>query len=157
MTSSKSTPVSVTATERSTARTETPASQALTLAQAWDVINAQREAQAAKQAEVARKLIGRFFKYRNRSAPGIGWWLYAMPTELTDYGAPTGLTFERRSYDGAIDVRLKGDLITLRYGLEDSGWEEITATEFWNAAREIRDEVIADLTPSVLSQTEEGK
>lgn len=113
----------------------------MTLKQAQEVISAHREAEYAAKAEKARTYIGRFFKYRNSYGSGDKWWLYGMVTAATDYGAPTGVTFQRPS-DNRLEVRLE-DQIAVDHG----GWIEIDSAEFWKHAAETRNELIAHLTP----------
>lgn len=111
----------------------------ITLEQAQAVVNAHREAEFAAKIKATRKLVGRFFKYRNSYGTGDKWWLYAHATEVDSLGRILGLSFQHTSQD-IIEIELKTSAIGIG-GVITAGWEEIEPSEFWEAAAQIRTEV----------------
>lgn len=112
----------------------------ITLEQAQAVIRADRDARCAARAIEARKLIGRFFKFRNSYGSARKWWLYAAPRVVDDDGSVSGLSFQR-THDGRIEVRC-ADYLTVG----DVDWTEITSSEFWAVAAQLRVELVGRLT-----------
>lgn len=106
----------------------------MNLKQAQAVIAAHRRAEEQARTAEHRKLIGRFFKYRNcYSCPQTEadrWWLYATVTGVSEeYGWAEGWQFQRTSQN-EIKIELEQRMNTI----PDGAWVEISADEFWREA-----------------------
>lgn len=120
----------------------------ISLEDAERVVKAHHDAETAKRAAELRRFIGRFFKRQGGYSEFItdgDSWTYGMPTKVSgDYPHVSGLSFRNSSHG------LSSGISVIRNGsvdVERGGWIEIEADEFWSAARMIRSEMIAVLTP----------
>jgi hypothetical protein len=104
----------------------------ITLDQARKVIEAHHEAERRATRKENRRLVGRFYKYRNTYGSGDAWWLYGAVTGVDEFGRVTGWKFERTSLE-RIEISLDDSMHV------NTGWKEIGASEFWGAAEALRD------------------
>lgn len=97
---------------------------------AKSVLAAAREQRDAEEQAKALTYVGRFFRFSNSYSLERGgrWWIYGAITGAA-HGMPQGWTFQRTVED-IIKIEAQ-DSIPVDYGR----WEEITAEEFWAAAK----------------------
>jgi hypothetical protein len=107
------------------------------------VIAEHRDRRRAQEAEANKVYIGRFFKYRNTygGSEPESWWLYASVTSVDDWGGLFGVSFQHMA-DDRVEVHLKD-----RVSHIVSANIEISADEFWSAARGILGSVSRALLP----------
>lgn len=101
------------------------------------VIAEHRKQQDEERRESLRAYVGKFYKYRNSySLPKTDadyWWLYRAVTGLGDGAFLNGWSFQGTS-SGIVTIEPQ------EYGYEpDSGYTEITADEFWQAAADLNE------------------
>lgn len=100
------------------------------------IISEHRDAEARAKEEENKKYVGRFFKYRNCYSGGDpSWWLYGTVVWVEEFGRMHGITFQERPNGIEVNADDSG-LSTIV-----SANTEITAEEFWVAAREIAGKV----------------
>lgn len=102
------------------------------LERAHQIVDAARAKERAAEAADARQLIGRYFKSKNRYGNDGWWWLYVVPTKVSEWGNLTGLQFQRKKDDDhdGIEIEPDASLITLQHrGVSSDGWIEIQKSE----------------------------
>lgn len=108
----------------------------LTVEKARVLFDEHRKAEQEAEQQDLLCFIGKYFKYRNAGGGSdTPWWLYAQLTSVSEYARCEGWSFQRvPAPREAIEIE-EHQWIQPKSG---SGWVEISATEFWTAARAIQ-------------------
>lgn len=119
----------------------------MSVKEATAVLQAERDREYREKCDAVLKYVGRFFKYRNCYSCPVDeseyWWLYAQATVADDWGNLTGWGFQTDK-DGKVEIDRQ---VTLYIG---NGWNEITAAEFWAAARSCAQSVASRLAETAV-------
>jgi hypothetical protein len=114
----------------------------ITLEEAQAVIAAHRDRENEARVAEARQYLGRYFRFLNSYGGGPDrprWWLYAMPTDIDEYGTVTGLKFQHTEND-TIEIQSDAYIGNL------NDFVEISAAEFWDAASDLQAITVERLT-----------